>query len=140
MATILLIDDDRAVRDLLEALLSDEHKCHTSDRAEQAIELLEFQKYDLVITDVSMPGLGGLEVLRRIKRRHAMPVIVISGRVDDYQDSALEMGAFAFFAKPFPLTAIEETVSRAIASKMPSAVVQLLGTRLPKDRFDITRV
>jgi len=114
MATILLIDDDRAVRELLANLLSDEHECHTADRAEQAVELLEFQEYDLVITDISMPGLSGLEVLRRVKQRNAIPVIVISGRVDEYQDAALNMGAFAVFAKPFPLAALEESVSRAI--------------------------
>src|SRR2546430_91493 len=82
MATILLIDDDPKVRQMLEALLCDDHECHTADRAEQAIELIEFQKYDVVITDVSMPGLGGLEVLRRIKQRQPVPVIVISGRAD----------------------------------------------------------
>jgi DNA-binding NtrC family response regulator len=117
MATILLIDDDRAVREMLANLLSEEHECHTADRAEQAVELLEFQEYDLVITDISMPGLGGLEVLRRVKQRHAIPVIIISGRADEYQDAALNMGAFAVLAKPFPLTALEESVSRAVENR-----------------------
>jgi CheY-like chemotaxis protein len=95
MVSILLIDDDPAARQMLEVLFSDEHECHTADRAEQAIELLEFQKYDLVITDVSMPGLGGFEVLQRVKRRRAIPVIVISGRADQYEQATLKMGAFA---------------------------------------------
>jgi len=123
MATILLIDDDPKVRQMLEALLCDEHECHTADRAEQAIELIEFQDYDVVITDVSMPGLGGLEVLRRIKQRQAIPVIVISGRADQYQEPALKMGAFAFFAKPFPLSALETAVTQAVAVRGPVPVV-----------------
>lgn len=122
MATILLIDDDPPVRHMLEELFADEHECHTADRAEQAIELLEFQNYDVVITDVSMPGLGGLEVLRRIKQRHAIPVIVISGRADQYEHAALKMGAFAFFAKPFPLSALESAVLGAIAKRIPVTV------------------
>lgn len=123
MATILLIDDDRAVREMLEILFSDEHECHSADRAEQAIELLEFQKYDLVITDVSMPGLGGLEVLRRVKKRYTIPVIVISGRAGEYEDAALKMGAFAVFPKPFPLTALEDAVAKATqTSRLPVVV------------------
>lgn len=122
MATILLIDDDRAVRDMLEMLFGDEHECHTADRAEQAIELLEFQNYDVVITDVSMPGLGGLEVLRRIKQRHPIPVIVISGRADQYEHAALKMGAFAFFGKPFSLAELETTALQAIASGTPAVI------------------
>src|SRR5712691_12103614 len=102
MSTLLLIDDDAAVRQMLEMLFSGKHECHTADRAEQAMELLEFQDYDVVITDVSMPGLGGVEILKHIKLRHAIPVIVISGRPDEYQDMALKIGAFAFFSKPFP--------------------------------------
>lgn len=69
MATLLLIDDDRAVREMLDMLFSTSHECYTADRAEQAIEFLEFQTYDVVITDISMPGLGGVEILRRIKQR-----------------------------------------------------------------------
>jgi len=121
MTTILLIDDDPKVREMLEALFCDEHECHTADRAEQALELIEFQNYDVVITDVSMPGLGGLEVLQRIKRRLTIPVIVISGRADQYQEASLKMGAFAFFAKPFSLAALEAAVSEAISTRAPAS-------------------
>jgi len=116
MATLLLIDDDNVIRQMLDALFSSQHECHTADRAEQALEYLQLQKYDVVITDVSMPGLGGVEILQRIKAQHdGTPVIVISGRPDQYKDAVLEMGAFAFLAKPFPLSAIEESVAKAIA-------------------------
>ena len=118
MAAILLIDDNRVVRETLQTLVSEQHQCHTADRAEQAMELLEFQNYDLVITDISMPGLGGLEVLRHIKRRHAIPVIVISGRPDLYEDAAVRTGAFAFFSKPFRIEELETAVSGALATRV----------------------
>jgi DNA-binding NtrC family response regulator len=115
MATLLLIDDDPSVRQLLDMLFSDTHECHSADRAEQALEFLEFQNYDVVITDIFMPGLGGVEILRRIKQCHsATPVIVISGRADEYKESLIEMGVFACFSKPFPLGEIEDAVNRAI--------------------------
>src|SRR5438128_3108865 len=105
MSTLLLIDDDRAVREMLEMLFSSSHECHTADRAEQALEFLEFQTYDAVITDISMPGLGGVEIIRSIKDRHAAtPVIVISGRAGEYRESLMKMGVFACFSKPFSLT------------------------------------
>ena len=129
MATLLLIDDDPAVRQMLNLLFSDEHECHTADRAEQAIEYLESQDYDVVITDISMPGLGGIEILRLIKRRYTIPVIVISGRADRYQDIAVRIGAFAFFSKPFDLGELEKVVREAISlKKEPQACMSLQPT------------
>src|SRR6266852_8304938 len=121
MATLLLIDDDHAVRQMLDMLFSGKHECHTADRAEQAMELLEFQTYDVVITDVSMPGLGGVEILKHIKRRHTIPVIVISGRADQYKDIVLKMGAFACFSKPFPLGELDDAVTNAIAQRQSTS-------------------
>ncbi len=121
MATLLLIDDDQAVRQMLDMLFSGTHECHTADRAEQALELLEFQTYDLVITDISMPGLGGVEILKQIKLRHAIPVIVISGRADQYRETVLKMGAFACFSKPFPLGELEDAVNNAIAHRQSTS-------------------
>ena len=115
MATLLIIDDDVYVRATLLDLFSGTHECHTADRAEQAIEYLEFETYDVVLTDISMPGLGGLEVLKRITEQHpTTPVIVISGQADADKDALLTLGAFDFFSKPFLLEEVEEAVQRAI--------------------------
>jgi two-component system response regulator PilR (NtrC family) len=116
MANLLLVDDDVAVRETLYDLLSGTHVCHTADRAEQALEFLEIETYAAVLTDILMPGLGGIEILKRIKQGHsATPVIVISGNVVDHEETLIELGAFAYFAKPFQLEEIEDAVIRAIA-------------------------
>ncbi len=116
MATLLLIDDDILIRDILYDLLSVAHECHTADHAEQALEYLEIETYDVVLTDITMPGMGGLEILDRIKARHPdTPVIVISGTTQQHADALIEMGAFAYFAKPFHLEEIEDAVNRASA-------------------------
>jgi DNA-binding NtrC family response regulator len=117
MATLLIVDDDTLIRDTLHEFLSEKHECHTADRAEQALSYLEVEKYDAVITDVSMPGLTGREILMYVQNQHpTTPVIVISGKPDGSDGKSLiEMGAFAYLTKPFQLDDMEETVTRAIA-------------------------
>ncbi|MDQ1728286.1 MAG: hypothetical protein QOD33_411 [Pyrinomonadaceae bacterium] len=117
MATLLIVDDDNLIRDTLHDLLSPSHHCHTADRAEQALAYLDVETYDAVVTDINMPGLSGRELLRHIQAKHPnTPVIVISGMPDSNDGrELLELGAFAYFAKPFQLDDIESTVVRAIA-------------------------
>ena len=120
MATLLIVDDDNLIRDTLRELLSPSHECHTADRAEQALAYLDIETYAAVLTDISMPGLSGRDLLRYIQAKHpATPVIVISGmpNPDDEVDGKelLELGAFAYFSKPFKLELIEASVNRAIA-------------------------
>jgi DNA-binding NtrC family response regulator len=116
MATLLIVDDDTLIRDTLHELLSSSHECHTADRAEQALAYLDIETYDAVLTDLSMPGLSGRDLLRYIQAKHsATPVIVISGMDGGDGHELLEMGAFAFFTKPFKLEEIERAVDRAVA-------------------------
>jgi two-component system response regulator AtoC len=117
MATLLIVDDDNLVRDTLHELLSEAHECHTADRAEQALAYLDIETYDAVLTDLSMPGLNGRELLRYIQAKHSdTPVIVISGLPEGADGKELiSLGAFAYFTKPFRLEEIEEAVARAIA-------------------------
>ncbi len=117
MATLLIVDDDNNIRETLQDLLSVAHECHTADRAEQALAYLELESYDAVLTDISMPGLSGREILKQIQEQHpATPVIVISGNAEDSAGRELmELGAFAYIAKPFQLDDVERTVDRAIA-------------------------
>jgi len=77
---LLIVDDDSNIRDTLNELLSNAYECHTADRAEQALAYLEVEDYDVVLTDISMPGLSGREIIKRVQKNHpATPVIVISG-------------------------------------------------------------
>src|SRR5882762_2366522 len=116
MATLLIVDDDNLIRDTLHELLSSSHECHTADRAEQALAYLDIETYDAVLTDLSMPGLSGRDLLRYIQAKHSTtPVIVISGMDGGDGKELLEMGAFAFFTKPFMLDEIEVAVDHAIA-------------------------
>ncbi|SRR6266550_2368009 len=119
MATLLIVDDDNLVRDSLRELLASSHECHTADRAEQALAYLDIETYDAVITDISMPGLSGRELLKYIQAKHSKtPVIVMTGMFSvDNEDNGrefLNLGAFAYFTKPFKMAEIEDAVERAI--------------------------
>ncbi|MFL6254355.1 MAG: response regulator [Pyrinomonadaceae bacterium] len=116
MAAILIVDDDDAVRDVLYDLFSEEHMCHAAATAEQALAYLGEQTYDAVLTDISMPGLSGLELLGHLRREQPhTPVIVISGIGDrEHAEGLTRLGAFDFILKPFSLEAVEQSVSRAL--------------------------
>ena len=119
MSTILIVDDDDAIRGTLYDLLSDRYKCHTASRAEEALQYLEVENYDAVLTDIAMPGLTGIELLYRVQQGNSgTPVILISGKGSEQDnESLIRMGAFAYVTKPFSLDQIELIVERAVAQK-----------------------
>ena len=115
MSRILVVDDDDAIRDTLYDLLSEHHVCQTAETAEKAFARLEADEYDVVLTDISMPGLSGLELLGHIRQKYPnTPVIIISGIGDqEHAQGLIKLGAFDFLLKPFRLEAVEKSVQRA---------------------------
>lgn len=120
MTTILIVDDDDAIRGTLYDLLSARYECHTASRAEEALQYLDVQGYDAVLTDIALPGLTGLELLQRVQQGSSgTPVILISGKGSEQDsDSLIRMGAFAYVTKPFTLDQIELIVERAVEQKL----------------------
>lgn len=119
MAEILVVDDDEIIRDTLYELLSEKYLCQTAETAEKAFARLEDEQFEVVLTDISMPGVSGLELLRHIMERYPKTtVIVISGISDqDHAQSLIKLGAFDCLVKPFRLEVVEESVGRALASR-----------------------
>ena len=113
MADILVVDDDDVIRETLCELLSAKYP---ADTAEEALAKLEAQRFDVVITDISMPGLSGKELLNRVVQTYpGTPVIIISGLSDQEQaQSLIGLGAFDYLLKPFRLEVVEESVKRAL--------------------------
>lgn len=120
MASILIVDDDDHVRDVLYQLFETDHLCHVAGTAERALEYFETESYDVIITDISMPGLSGVELLSRLRQSQPnTPVIVITGIQDEALTKGLiDLGAFDYIVKPFSLEAIEETVRRALEQSL----------------------
>lgn len=119
MAAVLIVDDEDHIRDMLYELFSEEHLCHAAETAEKALEYLEVENYDVVLTDISMPGLSGLELLGHVlQRRPDTPVIMISGISDQaHAQGLIKLGAFDYILKPFRLEQVEDSVARAIKKR-----------------------
>ena len=116
MTRALVVDDDETIRDTLYELLSENYICQTAETAEKAIARLQADTYDVVLTDISMPGLSGLELLGQVRQRFPnTPVIVISGISDkEHAQGLIRLGAFDYLLKPFSLDEVEKSVKRAV--------------------------
>jgi len=116
LADILIVDDDEVIRDTLKELLSEHYVCKTAGTADEAFARLAEKPYDLVLTDISMPGISGLELLGRVLELYPkMPVIVVSGISDqEHVQGLIKLGAFDFLLKPFRLEVVEKSVRRAL--------------------------
>lgn len=113
---ILVIDDEHAIRDLLCNLFGDDYGCTTAKSGEEAVRLLEREKYELVLSDINMSGISGIELLPRI--RAAAPdtvVVMVSGeQTIESAIAAMRLGAFDYIVKPFDLRQVEVIVRRAL--------------------------
>ncbi|HSE16840.1 MAG TPA: response regulator [Pyrinomonadaceae bacterium] len=116
MADILVVDDDDVIRETLYELLSADYTCQTASTAEEALAKLEAHEFDVVLTDISMPGLNGKELLEKVVELYpGTTVIIISGHSDQEQARGLiDRGAVDFLLKPFRLEIVEESVRRAL--------------------------
>jgi two-component system response regulator FlrC len=116
---ILVVDDEPGMRSaLFEALTRQGHAVDLAENGAEAIEKFKANPFDLVITDVRMPYMDGMEVLREVKKTsNQTPVVVVSGYgTVESAVEAMREGAFDYILKPFSLDLIEETVERALAA------------------------
>ena len=122
MANILVVDDETAIRTLLKISLEKEgHKVWEADSGITADELLNTQAIDLMITDIIMPGLGGVDLIRDSRSGHPdLKVIAISGqgrvKAEILLKMAEDVGAITTFAKPFEMRALVEEIEKLLSS------------------------
>src|SRR5438128_2590333 len=118
MGYVLVVDDDPEIRDQIIELLQGKHFVQDAESGEKALEWLEREsEWHVVITDISMPGLSGLELLGHLRQKLPdTPVIVLSGLHDPaYKVGAMEMDVFKYLTKPYRLEEIEASVDSAVA-------------------------
>lgn len=101
--TIMVVDDDAAIVKMLERILRLEgYDVITAGDGKAALLLLEKAKPDLVILDIMMPGLDGVQVLQLMRERSNVPVIMLTARDEDFSiKQTLELGADDYVKKPF---------------------------------------
>ncbi|MEN3335063.1 MAG: cyclic di-GMP phosphodiesterase [Blastocatellia bacterium] len=115
-ARILIIDDEPNVLSVLYTLLCSRYDCKTATNALDALDPLKEETYDLVLSDIMMPGMSGLELLSEINRMNSLTVVVlISGNLNIQSAiEAMRRGAYDYVTKPFDLTDVEAAVERAL--------------------------
>jgi len=114
---MLLIDDDEWIRDSL-SIYFESRGCNLQvlETAEEGIEALKKQDYDIIVTDYRLPGMDGLEFLKRIQDSHpqAMKILITAYRSEDVVSKAIRIGIHDFIDKPFTAKTIEDSLSRLL--------------------------
>ncbi len=118
---ILIVDDEALIRKILTKYLSEKsYEVDTADNGRQALEKLDQNNFDLVLTDLRMPEMGGNELLRAMSERHpAIPKIILTGYgTNEDIIIALKTGAYDFLTKPITdFTILEHSIHRALERK-----------------------
>jgi DNA-binding NtrC family response regulator len=113
---VLVVDDERPIRFLMEKELPRAGCAVTAvESGEEALETLKTREFDVVLMDLKMPGIGGMETLRRIREvGSAAEVVVLTGHPDvSTAIEAMKMGAYDYLTKPFKLAEVEVVLRRA---------------------------
>ena len=126
MSKILLVDDDVELTNLLAELLSLEgFDIHVVHNGQEALTELELQTYDIILLDIMMPVLNGIETLKQLRQKLTTPVLTLSARDDDIDRVlGLELGADDYLPKPFndrELVARIKAILRRTAGNSPLA-------------------
>ncbi|MFQ5887586.1 MAG: response regulator, partial [Candidatus Hydrothermarchaeales archaeon] len=118
MSRILITDDDVQIqKDLSEILGEDGYEVFSAGSGEEALEIMEREgAFDLVITDLMMPGMDGMELLTEIKKRNKdLPVVMVTAFATiDSAVEAMRKGASDYIAKPFKINEVEMVAKRAL--------------------------
>ncbi|MBZ7996495.1 response regulator transcription factor [Campylobacter canadensis] len=103
MINILMIEDDLELAEILSEYLTQyDMKVDIADEPYIGLSKLNLKKYDLIILDLSLPGMDGLEVCKEIRKKHTSPIIISSARHDiNDKVEALEIGADDYLSKPY---------------------------------------
>ncbi len=123
MSKILIIEDESAIRRVLKKIISEEDKGYQVEEAEdglQGIEMIKAADFDLVLCDIKMPKMDGVEVLEKAKVMNPeIPFVMISGHGDlDTAVNTMRLGAFDYISKPPDLNRLLNTVRNALDRKV----------------------
>ncbi len=132
---VLVVDDDPAVRKSIDRVLTSKgYAVITAENGEEALRKLNEEKYDLVYTDIRMPGISGLEVAEQVKARKPWtPVVIITGYGSDASEArAKAAGVSSFMHKPLSPTMIEDSARDALAAPAAQVLVLPVAAAAPK--------
>ncbi len=138
MSKILIIEDEAAIRRVLSKILSEENDSYQVDEAEDGIvgfEKIKNNDYDLVLCDIKMPKMDGVEVLEAVKKiKPEIPMVMISGHGDmETAINTMRLGAFDYISKPPDLNRLLNTVRNALDKKQLVVENKILKKKVSKN-------
>jgi DNA-binding NtrC family response regulator len=137
--SVLIVDDELGARQSLEVVLEDRFQVVSAENGKQALEILRETNVDVVLLDVHMPDMDGLEVLQRVKELDdSMDVIMVSAlNLARKAVDAIKLGAYDYITKPYEPEDLISTVDRAISKQKLHRQVTLLRREVEECRgFD----
>lgn len=144
MAKLLIIDDERSIRNALKDILQDEgHEIELAENGKQGLEMASQQAYDLIFCDIKMPEMDGMEVLAALKSGKDMEpiegqIVMITGHGDvDTAVVAIKAGAFDFLQKPLDLNRVLITTRNALESKNLRQETKLLRKKVQNNSLQM---
>ena len=120
MDKILIIDDEKSILDLLSVVFKKEgYTVETSLSAKTALELIDKEEFDLILTDIKLPQMSGMKILKYVKEKYpAMPVVMITAYGTIIQAiEALKMGAMDYIVKPFNIEELKIIVAQGLENR-----------------------
>ena len=115
---ILVVDDDRAILSLMSKIIENSgYHVKSASNAKEALKLIMENQFNLVISDISLPGMSGIELYKKVRNRYeSLDFIFMSGyAVDDMDESIIESVA-GFFPKPFQIQSVMDTISKILSN------------------------
>jgi len=139
MSKILVIDDERSIRNTLKDILGyEQYQVDLAEDGNQGLELIRKNEYDIVLCDIKMPGMDGIEVLEKIQDESAdIPVVMISGHGNiDTAVESIKKGAYDFIEKPLDLNRLLITIRNAMDKSNLLTETKVLKKKVNK-KFEI---
>ena len=140
-ARILIVDDDDGTREALEVILEDDYDVACAADGQVALDKLNREAFDLVLLDLIMPGMDGIETLKRIKAYDKQIDVIMVSATDRAREAtaAITSGAYDYITKPFDANAILTAIERALQKRSLEQEVRYLRSEVAL-RFDETRI
>jgi len=138
---ILIVDDDEGTREALEVILEDDYDVACAADGRVALDKLNREAFDLVLLDLIMPGMDGIETLKRIKAYDKQIDVIMVSATDRAREAtaAITSGAYDYITKPFDADAILTAIERALQKRSLEQEVRYLRSEVAL-RFDETRI
>ncbi|MFP4159887.1 MAG: diguanylate cyclase [Desulfobacterales bacterium] len=116
---VLVVDDDFVIRDAIQQYLSQpDYQTFVAQTAEEALEFLKEYSIDLIVTDIMLSGINGLDLTEAVKKRYDTAVIIMTGYIDDYSyEEAIRKGADEFVMKPVQFEELRLRLKRLIRER-----------------------